>query len=197
MAKRELNEQVIGRFYQLFNERRLDEAATLFTDDAVLEHAPLGRHQRGGEGYLEFARMWTRAFPDAALTVERVTSNDSDTWEVELFARGTHLGPLDMGAAGVFKPTGARATLRLRQMMELRDGRIVFSSLSFDLHDIVHQLVTVDVPKLMDQLQKIQQLAGKLTATAAEDMVERRNLISRLGTELDLARHMVRPYFSR
>ncbi|MGH9373978.1 MAG: ester cyclase [Vicinamibacterales bacterium] len=193
----EQNQAIIGQFFQHFNERRFDAAANLFKDDAILEHVPTRRHQRGGDGFLEFAEMWVRAFPDAALTVERVSSHDGVTTEVDLLARGTHLGALDMGAAGIFKPTGVSATLRLRQLLEIRDGKVTFSSLSFDLQDIVHQLVTVDVAKLLEQLQKIQQVGVKVAAAPANDAVERRNLIARLGAELDTARHIVRPYFRR
>jgi predicted ester cyclase len=196
-ALMELTDRVIRQFYRFFNERQLDAAAALFSDDAVLEHAPLRRHQRGGAGYLEFARMWTHAFPDAALEVERVICRDETICEVDLLAAGTHLGALDMGAAGIFKPTGVKATLRMRQLLEIVEGRIRFSSLSFDVQDIVHQLVTVDTSKLLEQIQKIQHLAAKLTATPAADVVERRNLVDRLGTELDATRHVVRPYFSR
>jgi steroid delta-isomerase-like uncharacterized protein len=193
----EIANKVIRQFYQYFNERRFDAAAALFSDDAVLEHTPLRRHQLGGDGYLEFARMWTRAFPDVALSVERVASHDGVTYEVDLLAAGTHLGALDMGAVGVFKPTGVTAALRMRQLLEIRDGRIRFSSLSFDVQDIVHQLVTVDTAKLLDHIEKVQQLAVKLTAMPITEVVERRNLVDRLGTELDAARRVVRPYFGR
>lgn len=196
-AESELNESVIRQFYEHFNERRLDAAAALFADDAVLEHAPLRRHSRGGQGYLEFVRMWTHAFPDAALLVERIVSTDEVNYEVDLLAGGTHLGALDMGSTGVFKPTGVDATLRLRQILEVRDGRIRYSSLSFDLQDIIHQLATVDTPRLLEHLQKIQQLGARLAATPSTNVVEHRNLIDRLGTELDAARRIVRPYFER
>jgi hypothetical protein len=68
---------------------------------------------------------------------------------------------------------------------------------SFDVQDIVQQLVTVDTSKLLEHIQKIRQLAAKLTAICATDVVERRNLVDRPGTELDAARRVVRPYFSR
>lgn len=196
-AEAELNESVIRQFYEHFNERRLEDAAALFAEDAVLEHAPLRRHSRGPAGYLEFVRMWTQAFPDAALLVERIVSNDDVNYEIELLAGGTHLGALDMGGTGVFKPTGVDATLRLRQILELGGGKIRYSSLSFDLQDLIHQLASVDTQKLLDHLQKIQQLGGKLAATSAADVVEHRNLIDRLGAELDAARRVVRPYFER
>jgi hypothetical protein len=189
-------EGVVRLFYDLFNEQRFADAAALFSEDAVLEHAPLRRQQRGANGFLEFARMWTQAFPDAALAVDRIGSRDGVTFEIDLVGRGTHLGPLDIGGGGVFKATGTSATLRLRQILEIRDGRIVFSNLSFDLQDIIHQLVTVDVTKLLDGIRRIHALGEKLMRTSPDDVFERRNLIERLGRELDATRRTVRPYFN-
>ena len=188
---------VIRRLYDAFNARALDEAAALFTEDALLEHAATGRQQRGGAGSVDFARMWIGAFPDARLTVEAITPRGPAALEVDLLATGTHEGPLDLGGYGLFKPSGTRGNLHLRQTLELRDGRIAYSGLSFDVHDIVQQLVAVSVPKLLDQLKRVQQLGGRLAQTSADQVMERRSLIDRLGTELDAARRIVRPYFDR
>lgn len=190
-------EALIRRLYALFNARELEQAAALFIDDALLEHAATGRQQRGGAGYLDFARMWVGAFPDAVLTVEAISPRSPTSIEVDLMASGTHEGPLDLGGYGLFKPSGTRGNIRLRQILELRDGRIAYSALSFDVHDIVQQLVAVSVPKLLDQLKRVQQLGGRLAQTPADQVTERRSLIDRLGTELDAARRIVRPYFDR
>ena len=55
----------------------------------------------------------------------------------------------------------------------------------------------VSVPKLLDQLKRVQQLGGRLAQTPADQVMERRSLIDRLGAELDAARRIVRPYFDR
>ena len=191
------DQAAIAFFYQCFNERRLDQAAGLFEAGAILEHVPLRRQQRGPEGFLQFANMWVRAFPDAALTIERTVPRNDTTYEVEILAAGTHLGDFDMGGCGVFKPTGARATLRLRQLLEMHDGRIAYSSLSFDLQDIVQQLVTVDTARLLEHVERIQHMGEKLKAMATADEGERRTLIERIGAELDAARRIIRPQFSR
>jgi hypothetical protein len=191
------NEALIRRFYQAFNDRRLDDAAPLFHHDAVLQDVALARQERGPEGLFAFTGIWLRAFPDAVLAAERIASRDGTTYEVEARAEGTHLGDLEIGGCGVFKASGARATLKLRHLLEIVDSQFVFSSLSFDIQEIVQQLVRVDYPKLHEHLHRIQQLAGKLAASPAEDLVERRMIVDRLGRELDAARHVVRPYFTR
>ena len=191
------NERLIHQFYRAFNEGRLQDAAAMMADDAVVEQVAAGRQERGGEGFLDFARRWILAFPDASLGVQRIASSDGATYDVDLLGTGTHLGALDLGAGGVFKTSGAAATLRMRQLLEIRDSRIVYSSLSFDLQDLVRQLVTVDVGKLLDHLERIQQLGARLSAIPPDNVVDRRSLVDRLGTELDAARRVVRPYFTR
>jgi hypothetical protein len=188
---------LIERLYTLFNTRELEEAAVLFADDALIEHGAPGRQRRGGAGYLEFARMWIGAFPDAVLTIESITPRNGTTIEVDLLATGTHHGPLDLGGYGLFKPSGTMGKLRLRQIVELKDSRIAYSAVSYDVQDIVQQLTVVSVPKLLEHLKRVQHLGERLAQTSAEQVVERRSIIDRLGTEIDAARRLVRPYFDR
>jgi predicted ester cyclase len=190
-------EAVVRQLYAAFNARRLDEAAGLFHEEAVLEHIPLGRQQRGPEGYREFAAMWLNAFPDATVDVERVNFRGGRRCEVDLRVNGTHRGALDLGGYGHFKPSGAAGEIRMRQMVEMTDGRIAFSSLSFDVQAIVQQLVSVDVPALLKRLEKLRDLEARLTAVPAHDIPTRRAVLDRLGVELDAARRIVRPYFDR
>jgi len=190
-------EAVVRQLYAAFNARRVDDAAALFREDAVLEHIPLGRQQRGPAGYLDFAGMWLKAFPDALVDVERISYRGGLRCEVDLRATGTHQGPLDLGGYGYFKPSGALGELRLRQMVEIVAGQIAFSSLSFDVHDIVQQLVTVDVAGLLKRLDRIHDLHGRLAAVPEGDTATRRAVLERLGSELDAARRIVRPYFDR
>jgi hypothetical protein len=178
---------LIERLYTLFNARELEEAAALFADDALIEHGARGRQQRGGAGYLEFARMW----------IGGITPRNQTTIEIDLLATGTHQGPLDLGGYGLFKPSGTMGKLRLRQIVEFKDSRIAYSALSYDVQDIVQQLTVVSVPKLLEHLKRVQQLGERLAQTSAEQVVERRSIIDRLGTEIDAARRIVRPYFDR
>jgi hypothetical protein len=188
---------IVQRLFAAFNARDLEEAAALFAPDATFEYAAPGRQKCGGAGYLDFARKWVGAFPDAVLTIEAITPRTGTTVEIDVLASGSHQGPLDLGGYGLFKPSGTMGRLRLRQIFETRDGLITYSALSFDVHDIVQQLTVVSVPKLLDHLKRVQQLGERLAQTSADQLVERRSLIDRLGAELDAARRVVRPYFDR
>ena len=132
--------ELIRKYYACFNERRFADAAEFFSDDAVLEHGPLEQRQQDGAGYLQFAEMWVRAFPDAALSIVRVEQHGDTICEVDLIVTGTHLGAFDLGEGGLFKATGAQAKIPVRELLEVRVGKITYSSLAFDLHELIRQL---------------------------------------------------------
>ena len=186
----------VSELYACFNERRFDDAAAMFAADAVVEQAPAPQPRRGGTGYLEFARMWIQGFPDATVAIERVLARTPALYEIELTAHGTHLGTLELGGGGQFRPTGVRASLSLRQLLQFDEQELVtYSSLSFDIQDIVAQLVTVDEARLVDQTRRIRQLGDMLLSAA--NAAERRNTLYRLGMAIDEARHLVRPHYRR
>jgi SnoaL-like domain len=189
-----MSEAHIRGYYACFNERRFRDAAAMFTSDAIVLHIPFGQSERGARAYLRFAETWIRAFPDAVLAVERTGSRGDTLWDVDLLATGTHLGPLELGSFGTFKPTGAQTTLRMRELLDFRDGQIVFSSLSMEVQDVIQQLTIVDYAALMRHLDRIGRLRLELAETA-DDADRQRDVAQRLGRELDATRHVVRPYY--
>ena len=60
--------------------------------------------------------------------------------EVDLIGTGTHRADFDMGGYGVFKASGVKATLRFRELLEIRGGLITYSSITFDAQDLIRQL---------------------------------------------------------
>ncbi len=131
---------LIREYYRCFNERRFADGADLFADDSVFEHPQFSETKRGREGYLEHARSWIQAFPDGVLSIHRVEQHGDTICEVDLIGTGTHSGDLDMGGYGTFKATGVKATLRYREVLEIRGGKITYSSVVFDPHDLIRQL---------------------------------------------------------
>jgi predicted ester cyclase len=184
---------VIDEYYRSFNERRFVDAAALFGDSAVLQQLPQQRQEPGSIGYLQFVSAWLKAFPDAAFIIRRITSDDGRMFEVTLDATGTHQGPLDF-SGWVFRPTGLYATFGIRELLEVRDGKIVFSSLTLNLHEIVDKLAKVDSTKLLEHIERLRQLAEALREVPSESM-RARELTAEIGVELDSARHVVRPYY--
>ena len=189
-------DEFVRQYYTAFNERRIADACALFTRDATVEHLSFGAAHHGSDAFAQFAAKWLRAFPDALFTVERVEQCGDTICEVDLVATGTHLDVLDLAAYGTFKPSGARTTIHMRELLEVRGGKITHASLSFDIHDLVHQLASIDYAALMRHLDQLQQLRDEL-ATVATDRDAQRNVTERIGRELDAARLVVRPWFRR
>ena len=188
-------EAVIREYYDCFNGRRFVDAAALFTEDAQLEQLPFLRQERGGIGYLQFVSAWIRAFPDAVFTPERIASRGGAAHEVSLMAAGTHRGTLELGE-WVFRPTELRAVFGIRELFEIRDGKIALCSISFNLHEIVDTLAQVDPDKLLAHIERLRALGTTLCGVRG-DALRAREITAAIGQELDAARHVVRPYYKR
>lgn len=188
-------ETLIRQYFDWLNARRLSDVAGLFAPEAVIVQAPYRQMPRGAAGFQELANAWLTAFPDASVTVERVISRDEVTQEAQLASTGTHRGALDLGSL-VFQPTGAVVTLHFRTLLQLREGQITYSNVTFDVQEMVEQLVVVDVPKVLSHLERIRKEGDRLT-DAKDDPTRSREIVQRLGLEIDAARHAVRPYFRR
>jgi len=130
---------LIRHYYKAFNERRFEDAAEMFTADAVLEHLPSAPQLRGPAGYLESARAAVSAFPDLSLQIVHVEQRGDTICEVDVLCTGTHEGEWKMGNLGSFKPTRRLHTYHIREMLEIRGGKITYSSVSWNLQDIVSQ----------------------------------------------------------
>ena len=131
---------LIRKHYDCFNERRFADGADLFSEDCVLEHPPFGQTRHGRQGYLDLVNEWVRAFPDGHMHIEHVEQRGDTICEVDIVGSGTHLGDFNMGGYGVFKASGAKTSIRFRELIEIRGGKITFSSIAFDPHDLIRQL---------------------------------------------------------
>ena len=58
LAETVTHTSIIDRYYQCFNERRFQDAAALFADDAQIEFSP-GTPWCGPAGYVQFGETWT------------------------------------------------------------------------------------------------------------------------------------------
>lgn len=191
-----MSKSLVREYYAAFNERRILEASALFAIDATLEHMPFAQTFRGPDAYTQFAGLWLRAFPDALLRVEHIELRGDTIVEVDFVAEGTHLGTLQLGSFGSFKPSGQRMAIRIRELLELRGGRIGYSCLSFDTHAFIRQLADIDYGQLAAHLDRIHTLREGLRQSSS-DPERRRTVTEQIGRELDAARLVVRPWFRR
>ena len=138
-----MSHPIIRRYYDLYNDRRFQEAADLFAPDAVIEHCSFANGpRRGGSAYIESADSSIRAFPDAHIDVLSVESHGETIYEVELMATGTHMGMLDLGTYGRFQATSNHIRVRHREVLDIRDGKIASASVTLDVTGLLAQLRT-------------------------------------------------------
>jgi hypothetical protein len=91
---------------------------------------------RGPAGYMTSAHMATTSFPDLRIDVLGVTWRGDTVAEVELLATGTLAADWTARGIGTLKASGEKKTFRIRETLELRNGKISFSSLNYNLQDL-------------------------------------------------------------
>jgi predicted ester cyclase len=133
-------EQIARLYYQLFNERRLDEAGALIDPQAVFHYLPTRQRLVGRAGYRALAAAWLNAFEDAQLDVQSIRL-DGPIVDVEFTGRGTHTGDLVLGEAMSLPATGRSTQLPFHDRLEVRDGLIVSAELDFDVDEMKRRLL--------------------------------------------------------
>ena len=126
----------LRRYYAAFNEQRFADAADLYAADAELQHRPTGTPLRGPAGYVESARMAFTSFPDLTLEIVDVRQRGDTIVEVDLLATGTHERDWVASEVGTLKANGKAKRFRVRETLEIRAGKITFSSLNYNLQDL-------------------------------------------------------------
>lgn len=134
-------ENFARHYYDLFNQRRFDEAGQLVHVEAVFHYIPTKQRLIGRAGYRALAASWVIAFEDAQLEIQAVHTLDDHTVVVEFIGRGTHTGDLTLGEALIIPATGRRADLMFRDTLEIRGGLVVQSSLDFEVNELRRKLI--------------------------------------------------------
>lgn len=130
---------IVRRYYDLFNRRALDQAEQLVSTQAIF-HYPHKQRVIGRRGYRELARMWLDAFPDARIEIQRLTVEGANVVRAELIGSGTHEGTLAFTSAVMLPPSGRRAELPFSERLEVIDGRIANTWLSWNVDEMVRRL---------------------------------------------------------
>lgn len=130
--------QTLHRIYGAFTSRDYRNAADCFREDADIVNVPTGDTFRGPEGFLQYAGVWTAAFPD--LRVELLSCGaDRERGVAEYLFRGTHTGALISGE-GFVPPTRAVVDFQLCDTFEFREGRISRMHTYFDSGSLLRQM---------------------------------------------------------
>jgi len=130
-------EELVGRFYEAFDNNKIDEALAAFAEDLEIVDPGMGTvHGRGR--FREYLETFKRAMPDAHVVVEH-RSEAAGTVVVEGRFVATFTGPLATDDGDV-AATGASVDLRFADVSRVRDGVIVSYHTYYDQLGLLTQL---------------------------------------------------------
>ena len=132
------NVDFIRSLYDAWNRRDLDAQADATAPGGRITVVGTGDVFEGPEGTRRYAESWAGGFPDGQVTVDNVVA-DGDRIVVEFTGRGTHTGTLET-SMGPIAPTGRSVTIKLCDVLELVDGKIMTQRSYFDTGSIMAQL---------------------------------------------------------
>ena len=128
------SKDVVRRFIQLLNEKRLDDLAEVCDQDFVFRGSGGMGDVHGLEAFTRTLQSFFDAFPDFEDTIEDLIA-ERDLVAGRFTARATHEGLF----AGV-SPTGTRVAFQGINMYRIRDGKIVEEWFQEDLLSLMQQL---------------------------------------------------------
>ena len=129
---------LIRQYYDLFNNRRLDDAAALVAADCTFVHVPTRERATGPAGYLLLATEWLSAAPDAHTAIVSITPLDEGRYCVVL--RGTG----HPAKRGKFSPrvpvSGDTPSFQFTAVQDvwIRDGQFASATLTYDMLALSH-----------------------------------------------------------
>ncbi len=132
------NASLARQLYEAWNGRNFDLLSDALAPDGQIVVMGSGDIYRGAGGSRQYNTMWADAFPDGAITVDRLTAA-GDTVVVEFTGRGTHTGDLKT-PMGTIAPTGRPITLQLCDVIDFQDGKIASQRTYFDAASLMAQL---------------------------------------------------------
>src|SRR5690606_7093000 len=118
----ESNIAAVRRAYEAFNARDFEAAADSYAEELELRNVATGDVYLGRDGYLQQARGWAAALPDARLEISRIAGAEEGV-TIEYHIRGTHTGAL-ISPHGHIPPTWMEVEVPFCDVLELRGGRI-------------------------------------------------------------------------
>jgi steroid delta-isomerase-like uncharacterized protein len=127
---------ILDAFYDAYNRGAVDDAATLYADDASHTEVAQGRVAEGRDAIATGLRHFLASFPDAHWESERRIVNGGDA-AVAYRLTGTLQSRL-----GPFEPAGQRLDLRGVHLFRFGDGRIAATEDYWDSGTLGRQLRT-------------------------------------------------------
>jgi steroid delta-isomerase-like uncharacterized protein len=132
------NITLVRSLYEAWNARDFERGAEAMAPDGTITIAGTGDVFEGPDGSRAYSASWASGFPDGQITIDRIFG-DGDMVVAEFTGRGTHTGTL-VTSMGSIPATGRSLTLKLCDVVQLRDEKIVAQMSYFDTGSMMAQL---------------------------------------------------------
>ena len=129
---------IVKKLYDLWNDRDLDGALDLATDDVEVRLVALGQTLTGRDGFRRFMERFAIASSDMKKDVKNQIASD-DQVVSEFTLRGTHDGSLRT-QAGEIPPTGRSIELEVVEVVGIREGKVGSITNYSDTSTLMRQL---------------------------------------------------------
>jgi steroid delta-isomerase-like uncharacterized protein len=132
------NLALVAKVYDLWNDRDLERALDLATDDIEIRLVATGQTLTGRDGFRRFMERFVSASSDMKKHItNQVVSADQVVSEFTL--RGTHDGPLRT-PTGEIPPTGREIQLEVVEVIGVRNDKIAWIRNYSDTMTLMRQL---------------------------------------------------------
>jgi predicted ester cyclase len=128
------SESLIRDYFDCFNRKDYDRAATLMAPNATATVIPFGL----SVPLLELMRLWATAFPDGRVEVSRILGT-GDAWAIEYLGSGTNDGEFKL-PSGSLPPSHRSASLQFIEVHRIENGKLAETRQYFDALTLCAQL---------------------------------------------------------
>jgi len=127
------NASILRDIHAAWNAKDMDKTASYARPDAKVT-MPSGETV----SFRDYIENWAKAFPDGKVDDARYLAQ-GNTVVAEFVGRGTHTGPLK-GPMGEIAPTQRRMELKLAEIWEFSNGKLIGGRSYFDSASMMTQL---------------------------------------------------------
>lgn len=127
------NKELVNAYYQMWNDKDFDNAHKICHED-IRFRGSLDITANGIEGFKEYAKILTDAFPNLYHAVE-MSVFENDMAAVYVTYSGTHEGKIFD-----YAPTGKRISYSGASFIHMKDGKIRNVNILGDLNSLHRQL---------------------------------------------------------
>lgn len=138
MATPKDNIALAKSLYDLFNQRKIDDAAKNLTSNATWTNVATGETFQGQAGFKAFCQGWLTAFSDARVEIKNQFASDTHV-VTEFFGRGTHDGPLK-SPMGSIPATRKKIDMKFCEVLQITNGKVSEGRAYFDTATMLRQL---------------------------------------------------------